>query len=112
MYKRTSIINSKCVCFSSEKPILKVSFSLNLFHGFHITAKLIDFECHMMAPEIRLVLTVGFDPKGYFPGGFNLFKLANEKLFGFFYLYYIDHLLVYGKNLYVPQLLLCNIDIE
>ena len=76
------------------------------------TAKLIDFECHMTAPEIRLVLTVGFDPRGYFPGGFNLFKLANEKLFGFFHLYYIDHLLVYGKNLYVPQLLLCSIDIE
>jgi len=78
----------------------------------NITAKLIDFECHMTAPEIRLVLTVGFDPRGYFPGGFNLFKLANVKLFGFFHLYYIDHLLVYGKNLYVPQLLLCSIDIE
>ena len=82
------------------------------FHVLLITAKLIDFECHMTAPEIRLVLTVGFDPKGYFPGGFNLFKLANVKLFGFFHLYYIDHLLVYGKNLYVPQLLLCSIDIE
>ena len=43
----------------------------------------------MTAPEIRLVLTVGFDPRGYFPGGFNLFKLANEKLFGFFHLYFI-----------------------
>ena len=75
------------------------------------TAKLIDFECYMTAPEIRLVLTVDFDPKGYFPGGFNLFKLANVKLFGFFHLYYIDHLLVYGKNLYVPQLLFCSIDI-
>ena len=38
----------------------------------------------MTAPEIRLVLTIGFDPRGYFPGGFNLFKLANEKLFVFF----------------------------
>ena len=76
------------------------------------TAKLIDFECHMTAPEIWLVLTVGLDPRGYSLGGFNLFKLANEKLFGFFHLYYIDHLLVYGKNLYVPQLLLCSIDIE
>ena len=40
------------------------------------TAKLIDFECHMTAPEIRLVLTVGFDPRGYFQCGANLFKLA------------------------------------
>ena len=51
------------------------------------------------------------DPRGYFLSGFNLFKLANEKLFGFFHLYYIDHLQVYGKNLYVHQLLLCSIDI-
>ena len=78
----------------------------------HITAKFIDFECHMTAPEMRLVLTVGFDPRFYFPCGFNLFKLDNEKLFGFFHLYDMDHLLVYGKNLYVPQLLLCSIDIE
>ena len=48
------------------------------------------FECHMTAPEKWLVLTVGFDPRGYFLGGFNLFKLANEKLFGFFHLYDID----------------------
>ena len=74
------------------------------------TAKFIDFERHMTAPDIRLVLT-GFDPRGYFLGDFYLFKLANEKLFGFFHLYYIDHLLVYGKNLYVPQLLFCSIDI-
>ena len=66
----------------------------------------------MTAPEIWLVLRVGVEPRDYFLGGFNLFKLANEKLFGFFHLYYIDHLLVYGKNLYVPQLLLCSIDIE
>ena len=76
------------------------------------TGKSIHFERHTTPPEIWLVLTVGFDPRGYFPGGFNLFKLANVKLFGFFHLYYIDHLLVYGKNLYVPQLLLCSIDIE
>ena len=44
---------------------------------------LIGFECHMTAPEIRLALTVGFDPRGYFLGGFNLFKLVNEKLFEF-----------------------------
>ena len=66
----------------------------------------------MTAPEIWMVLIVGVDPRGYFLGGFNLFKLANVKIFGFFHLYYIDHLLVYGKNLYVPQLLLCSIDIE
>ena len=66
----------------------------------------------MTAPEIWMVLIVGVDPRGYFLGGFNLFKLANKKLFGFFHLYFIDHLLVYGKNLYVPQLLLCSIDIE
>ena len=58
-----------------------------------------------------MVLTVGFGPRGYFLGGFNLFELANEKLFRFFHLYYIDQLLVYGKNLYVPQLLFCSIDI-
>ena len=57
----------------------------------------------MTAPEIRLVLTVGFDPRGYFLGGFNLFRLANEKLFGFFHLYTMDHLLLYGKDLYVPS---------
>ena len=65
----------------------------------------------MTAPEILLVLKVGFDPRGYFLGGFNLFKLANKKLFGFFHLYHIDQLLVYGKNLYVAKLLLCSVDI-
>jgi len=30
----------------------------------------------MTTPEIRLVLTVGHDPRGYFLGGENLFKLA------------------------------------
>ena len=54
----------------------------------HITAKFIDFECHMTAPEIRLVLTVVFDPRGYVLGGFNLFKLAN--VFGFFHMYYMN----------------------
>ena len=39
----------------------------------------------MTAPEIRLVLTVGFDPRGYFLVGLKLFKLANEKLFGLIY---------------------------
>ena len=57
----------------------------------------------MTAPEIWWVLTVGFDPGGYFLGGFNLFELANKKLFGFIYLYDIDHLLLYGKDLYVPS---------
>ena len=42
-------------------------------NGIHSTAKLIDFECHMTAPEIRLVLTIGFDPGGYFLCGLNLF---------------------------------------
>ena len=49
------------------------------------------------------VMTVGFDPRGYFLGGFNLFELANEKLSGFFHLYTMDHLLLYGKDLYVPS---------
>ena len=75
------------------------------------TGKSIQFECHMTAPEIWSILTVGSDPRGYFLGGFNLFKLANKKLFGFFHLYYIDQLLVYGKNLYVYQLLFCSIDV-
>ena len=48
------------------------------------TGKSIDFERHVTAPEIWLVLTVGVDPRGYFLGGFNLFRLANKKLFGFF----------------------------
>ena len=30
----------------------------------------------MTAPEIWLVLTVGFDPRGYFLGDENLFELA------------------------------------
>ena len=47
------------------------------------TSKSIDFERHATAPEILLVLTVGFDPRGYFLGSFNFFKLANEKLSGF-----------------------------
>ena len=58
----------------------------------------------MTASEIRLVLTVGFDPRSYFPGGLNLFKLASKKLFGFFVcIIHIDHLLLYGKDLYVPS---------
>ena len=40
------------------------------------TGKSMESERHMTAPEIRLVLKVGFDPSGYFLGGFNLFKLA------------------------------------
>ena len=44
----------------------------------------IDFERYITAPEIWWVLTVGVDPRGYFLGGFNLFRLANKKLFGFF----------------------------
>ena len=35
------------------------------------TDKSIDFERHATAPEILLVLTVGFDPRGHFVGGFN-----------------------------------------
>ena len=62
-----------------------------------------ESERHMTAPEIRLVLTVGFDLQGYFLGGFNLFKLANQKLSGFNHLYDISHLLLYVKNLYVPS---------
>ena len=57
----------------------------------------------MTAPEIWLVLTVGFDPRGYFLGGFNLFELANKKLFGFVHLHNIDHLLLCSKNLFVPS---------
>ena len=38
-----------------------------------ITGKSIDFERHMTAPEIQLVLTIGFDPGGYFLCGLNLF---------------------------------------
>ena len=38
------------------------------------TGKSIDFERHMTAPEIWLVLIVGVDPRGYFLGGFNLFE--------------------------------------
>ena len=37
------------------------------------TGKSIDFERHMMAPEIWLVLNIGFDPGGYFLCGLNLF---------------------------------------
>ena len=37
------------------------------------TDKSMEFERHMAAPEIWLVLTVGFDPRGYFLGGLNLF---------------------------------------
>ena len=48
------------------------------------TGKSIDFERYITAPEIGWVLTVGVDPRGYFLGGFNLFRLANKKLFGFF----------------------------
>ena len=40
------------------------------------TDKSIHFERHMTAPEIWLVLRVGFDLRVYFPGGENLFKLA------------------------------------
>ena len=54
----------------------------------------------MRAPELRLVLTVGFDPSGYFLGGFNLFEL-----------YDIDHLLLYGKDLYVPTAAAFSIEI-
>ena len=68
-----------------------------------VTGESIDFERHMTAPEIRLVLTVSFDPRGYILGGLNLFKFANDKLFGFFHLYDIDHLLLYSKDLYVPS---------
>ena len=57
----------------------------------------------MMAPKIWLVLTVGFDARGYFLGGFNLFELANKKLFVFFYLHNVDNLQLYGKDLYVPS---------
>ena len=68
------------------------------------TGKSIDFERYMKALEIWLVLTVGVDPKGYFLGGFNLFKLANKKLFGFFHLCNIqDHFVLYSKNLYLPS---------
>ena len=39
----------------------------------------------MTAPEFWLVLTIGVDdPMGYFLGGFNLFELANKKLWDFF----------------------------
>ena len=41
-----------------------------------LTDKSIHFERHMTAPEIWLVLRVGFDLRVYFPGGENLFKLA------------------------------------
>ena len=44
--------------------------------GFPTTGKSIHFERHMTAPEIQLVLTVGLDPRGYFLGGENIFKLA------------------------------------
>ena len=57
----------------------------------------------MTAPEIRLVLTVSFDPRGYILGGLNLFKFANDKLCGFFHLYDIDYLLLCGKDLYVSS---------
>ena len=67
------------------------------------TGKSIDFERYITAPEIGWVLTVGVDPRGYFLGGFNLFKLANKKLFAFFQLYNLDKLLLYGKDLYVPS---------
>ena len=40
------------------------------------TGKSIHFERHMTAPEVRLVLAFGFDPRGYFLGDENLFKLA------------------------------------
>ena len=44
------------------------------------TDKSIDFERHVKAPEIWLVLTIGVDPRGYFLGGFNLFELAERCL--------------------------------
>ena len=67
------------------------------------TGKSIDFERYITAPEIWWVLTVGVDPRGYFLGGFNLFKLAKKKLLGFFHLYDIDYLLLCGKDLYVSS---------
>ena len=71
-----------------------------LYNFLHLlTGKSIDFERNVMAPEIWLVLIVGVDPRGYFLCGFNLFKLANKKLFGFFHVYDIDHLLLCSKNL-------------
>ena len=67
-------------------------------------SKSIDFERQSHhCPEIWLVMAVSFDQRGYFLGGFNLFKLANKKLFDFFHIFNIDHLLVYGKYLYVPS---------
>ena len=45
--------------------------------GKKCTAKSIDIERHRNAPEIWLVLRVGFDPTGCFLCGDNLFKLAN-----------------------------------
>ena len=69
----------------------------------------------MTVPEMWLVLPVGFDPRGYFLGGFSLFELSfNRKLFGLFHLYNIDHLLLSGKDLYVPSAavaVLCSTDI-
>ena len=53
-----------------------------------------SIECHVNAPEIWLLLIVAFDPRAYFLAGSNLFKLANEKLFGFFHLHDMNHLLL------------------
>ena len=46
-----------------------------------VTAKSIDFERHRTAPEIWLVLRVGFDPTGCFLCGDNLFRLANLTIY-------------------------------
>ena len=72
------------------------------------TGKSIDSERHMTAPEIRLVLTVGFDPRGYFLGGLNLFRLSDEKLFGFFICIITCYSI--AKISMCPLLLLCSVE--
>ena len=56
----------------------------------------------MTALEMWLVLTVAFNPRGYFLP-FNLFELVNRKLFGLFHVYDIDYFLLFCKDLYVPS---------
>ena len=95
------------VKFQTGAPSKNISSCRNTL----FTGKSIDFERHATAPEILMVLTVGFDPICYFVGGFNFFKLANEKFTGFsFFMIYITCYSMAIISMCL-QLLLCSIDI-
>ena len=59
---------------------------------------------HDSAPSLNYTV-ISIDSPHMRKDGSNYLKflLANEKLFGFFHLYDIDYLLLYGKDLYVPS---------